>query len=481
MTSPQIPKLFISYSWSTPAHEQWVIDLATEISSSGVEVILDKWELREGHDSVAFMEKMVTDPSITKVLMICDQTYSSKADGRSGGVGTETQIISRNVYEGQSQDKFVAIVAEKDEAGKPYLPTYYTSRIYIDLSESDRYAEGFEKLLRWIFDKPLYVKPEIGKPPSFITDSATPVLGTSAIAKRVTEGLKNDKPYARGALEEYLSLFAHNLERFRLTGTVGEEDDRLVKCIEDFLPSRNEFLQVLTTLSQYGDTASYAPRLHRFFESLIPYLSRLPEVSQWNEADFDNYKFIIHELFLYALAILLRGEHFEAATLLLSQPYYVPGNSDHGKNATVTYAVFRDHLSLLQVRNKRLALHRLSLRADLLEQRSKSTGLSFQQVMQADFICFLRADLLHINHYDNWFPETLLYATRHYGPFEVFARSISKAYLGRVLPLLGVSNLAEVKKKLEGYAADRNSVPRWNFQSFSPTGLLGFEQLGTRA
>ena len=150
MSSP--PRLFISYSWSTSEHEQWVIDLATELVNSGVDVVLDKWDLREGHDSIAFMEKMVTDPSISKVILVCDQVYASKADGRSGGVGTETQIISAEVYAKQSQDKFVAVIAEKNDAGKPYLPTYYNSRIYVDLSESDRYAENFEKLLRWIFE-----------------------------------------------------------------------------------------------------------------------------------------------------------------------------------------------------------------------------------------------------------------------------------------------------------------------------------------
>ena len=49
MSSP--PRLFISYSWSTSEHEQWVIDLATELVNSGVDVVLDKWDLREGHES----------------------------------------------------------------------------------------------------------------------------------------------------------------------------------------------------------------------------------------------------------------------------------------------------------------------------------------------------------------------------------------------------------------------------------------------
>ena len=475
------PKLFVSYSWSSTTHERWVIDLATELRSSGVEVILDKWELREGNDSVAFMEKMVTDLSITKVLIICDQTYAAKADGRAGGVGTETQIISREVYEGQSQDKFVAVVAEKDEAGKPYLPTYYRSRIYIDLSESDRYADGFEKLLRWVFNKPINVKPEIGTPPSFITDSAVPLLGTSALAKRVIDGLKNDRPYTRGAIDEYFSLFVTNLDRYRVSKIEGDFDDLVVKSIEDFTPSRNEILGVLTALSQYGNVTEHTPRIHRFFENLIPYFSRPPEVNQWNREDFDNFKFVIHELFLYTLAILIRREHFEAVALLLSQPYYVPSHPDYGNNAIVPFVVFRDYLASLETRNKRLALRQLSPRADLLEKRSKTTGIAFEQVMQVDFICFLRADLLRKNQFENWFPDTLLFATRHHGPFEVFARSASKSYLARILPLLGVLNLTEVQKKMEEYAADRTQIPSWNFQIISPSGLSGFEQLGTRA
>jgi hypothetical protein len=478
MSAP--PRLFISYSWSTPEHEQWVIDLATELVSSGVEVVLDKWDLREGHDSVAFMEKMVTDPSISKVILICDQVYSNKADGRSGGVGTETQIISAEVYAKQAQDKFVAVIAEKDIEGKPYLPTYYKSRIYVDLSESDRYSENFEKLLRWVFDKPLYVRPEIGKPPSFIVEPDAPVLGTSALAKRVIEGFKADKGYVRGALDEYLFVFSENLERFRITDDAGEADDRIVKSMEEFLPSRNEMIQVLTALTQYADTQSYIPVVHRFFESLIPYLSRPSHINQWNETDFDNFKFIVHELFLYALALLLRSENFESANYLLAQPYYVPGNSDHGRDATVSYIVFRDYMNSLETRNRRLNSRRLSLRADFLEQRSKSSGVQFRHILQADFVCFLRAELTDSTGYEQWWPETLLYAGRHHGAFELFARSVSKTYLARTLPLLGVSSLDPVKAKLDDFAAERRRLPSWQFDSINPANLLGFEQLGTR-
>lgn len=157
------PKLFVSYSWSNPDHERWVLNLATELCDSRVDVILDKWNLKEGHDAFKFMEQMVTAPDVKKVAIISDRLYAEKADGRAGGVGTETQIISKEVYENQVQEKFVIIVAEKDENGKPFLPTYYKGRIYIDLSDADTYSENFERLLRWIYDKPLYVKPALGK------------------------------------------------------------------------------------------------------------------------------------------------------------------------------------------------------------------------------------------------------------------------------------------------------------------------------
>ena len=111
------PRLFVSYSWSTPEHEQWVLDFATQLRESEVDVILDKWDLKEGHDAIAFMERMVTDPTIKKVILVCDRTYVTKADGRDGGVGTETQIISAEVYAKQAQDKFVAVTVERDDDG----------------------------------------------------------------------------------------------------------------------------------------------------------------------------------------------------------------------------------------------------------------------------------------------------------------------------------------------------------------------------
>ncbi|MDE6530668.1 MAG: toll/interleukin-1 receptor domain-containing protein, partial [Lachnospiraceae bacterium] len=170
MKEDRVPKIFISYSWSSDA---LVLELAQRLVSQGVDVVLDKWDLKEGQDKYAFMERCVNDPEITKVLIICDKAYAQKADDRSGGVGDETVIISSEIYGNMKQEKFIPVIAEKDEEGKPYTPTYIKTRIYIDLSNQDTYEMEYEKLLRNIYEKPQFIKPKLGKKPEWLDEEKT--------------------------------------------------------------------------------------------------------------------------------------------------------------------------------------------------------------------------------------------------------------------------------------------------------------------
>ena len=99
----KIPKVFISYSWSSSDR---VLELAERLMANGVNVILDKWDLKEGHDKYAFMEQSVNNPEVDKVLIICDKAYADKANNREGGVGDETVIISTEIYGNAAQEKY---------------------------------------------------------------------------------------------------------------------------------------------------------------------------------------------------------------------------------------------------------------------------------------------------------------------------------------------------------------------------------------
>jgi len=474
------PKLFISYSWSNPTHEQWVLDLATQLRESGVDVILDKWDLKEGHDAVAFMEKMVNDPEIKKVAIIADETYVAKADGRIGGVGTETQIISKEVYEKQNQEKFVVVVAEKDEEGKPFLPAYYKSRIYIDLSDPEKYGDNFEKLLRWIFDKPLYVKPSLGRRPAFLEEPEGISLGTTSYFKRTIEAIKNNKEYAVGALNEYLEVFAENLEKFRIEEAEGEFDELVIRSIEKFSSYKNQLIQLFITVSRYAANNDFIRIFHRFLEKIIPYMFHQAHKTQWREWDFDNFKFIVHEIFLCLEAILIKYEQFDLANYLMEQRYYLPGNSEYGRDVMVDFSIFWQEVKSLIYRNQRLNLGRLSLRADLLKNRCTGTGIEFRHMLQADFVLFLRAEIDSKSEWGGWFPETLLYLGRFHGPFEIFARATSKKYFDKIKCLLAIESPGDLKELLLSYKEGERWLPRWQHTSFDPYTLLNYEQLAKR-
>ncbi len=475
------PKLFISYSWSSPEHEKWVINLSTELIENGIDVIFDKFDLKEGQDANAFMERMVTDENIKKVAIICDRAYAEKADKRSGGVGTETQIISPEIYEKADQNKFVAVLAEKDENGKPYLTTYYRSRIYIDLSNDDLYASNFEQLLRWVYDKPLYVKPELGKQPSFLSEENPILLGTTSKFRRALDAVHNNRNYAKGAMGDFLSTFVANLEKLRIIDKEGEFDEKVVDNIEKFLPFRNEAIEMFLAITQYRDTPEAIEQLHRFFESLIPYMDKPENVTSWGDSDFDNYRFIIHELFLYAVACLLKYECFHSVSYLLRQNYYVKGNSDYGRNVMVPFSIFQQDVRSLDYRNKRLELRRLSLQAALLIQRSKASGITDSQLMQADFVSFIRDSFESYRNkvYQKWTPVTLLYIKREGAPFEIFARAQSKEYFDKLKCMFEIQGKNELLPLFEAFENNVLHVPRWQFTSFNPKLLIGFENLAT--
>lgn len=466
-------KLFISYSWTNQDHETWVLNLAKELAENGVHVLIDKWDLKEGQDSYAFMEKMVSDADVQKVLIISDKKYADKANERNGGVGTETQIISAEIYKNQQQEKFVAAVVERDERGEAYLPIYYKSRIYIDFCEPENYADNFEKLLRWIYDKPLYKRPALGKKPAFLEEKDDIRLGTSFLYKRVLSGLKDSKPYSNGSIEEYLTAFSSNIEYFRIDGKSEEYDDKLIEKIDAFMPYRNEFIQVCISICQYSEDAKI-DKFHRFFETLIPYFKHQGNGSYY-EYDFDVFKFIAYELFLYYVAILLKYERFVELDDFLERDYM---NCEDSYGSKVDgYLIFCNYLKSLENRNRRLKCQKLSLFSSIIRDRAKHLSIDYSYLMQADFVLFLRAEYGLQDDWRRWCPFTLIYAEYIRKPLEIFFRAQSRKYFEKMKCVIGFESELELKAMIEEYYTNKREIPRWQHCTFSPKGLSNFDNI----
>lgn len=197
--SKEHPRVFISYSWTSEEYQHRVVELANRLVGDGVDVAIDVWDLKLGHDEYAFMERCVTDDTIDKVLILCDKKYAQKANAHRGGVGTETAVITPEVYGSVQQEKYIPVVMERgkksegDEKGEVFLPVYLRSRKYVDLSV-DTSGQQYEELLRCIYDKPKHARPKIGQYPSWLDSKG---------ASQITSAPKAPAKKAEKSLPDY--------------------------------------------------------------------------------------------------------------------------------------------------------------------------------------------------------------------------------------------------------------------------------------
>ncbi len=449
MSEAAITRAFVSYSWTSPDHQQWVLNLATELVEHGIHVIIDRWDLRPGEDANHFMERIVNDSTITKVIMVCDKAYKTKADARSGGAGTEAQILSPELYRSRENTKFCAVVSEVDDEGKPYLPTYYASRIYIDFSDAEKRSEKVEELVRWVYDRPLLVRPTLGRRPSYLNEGETgPALGTASRARRAIDAVKNHTPFWKSALKDYFDTFADGLEGLRIPDGPTYADDFL-KSIQSFVPYRNEALEVIKTVASQNALDGAYDEVQRFVERLLPYTVVQEGRNQCKSTEFDNFRFAIYELFLLSVATAFKQENFAFAGALINQEYFAPAVTRFSGKSIVSFTVLQtQEMHTIENINHQSNQRKISYRAELISQRIAGTGLTMVDVGQADLLLSLKARASN----DYWVPDTLLYVDRH-SSLPIFARSRSKRYFNKVTEYLALefNQVREVVTEIDGH------------------------------
>jgi hypothetical protein len=471
------PRAFISYAWTSPTHQTWVLNLATRLREDGVDVLLDKWDLKPGHDAHVFMEQMVLDPKVTKVIMVCDRKYTEKANDRSGGVGIESQIISPEIYASAAQDKYAAAITENDEKGNAYVPVFYKGRIYFDFTDSDNHEREYESLLRWILDKPLHVKPELGAVPEHISQPAAVAAATVSKLRRAEEAIRQGARTARAFTRDFIETFVSELrERGALLSADGVWDEQVMASLDRMRPYIAQFQDLTRTVARFSDDPDLFDEHLQGVESAGVLMFRPPEVNSWTEHQFDHYRLALWEIFLTMTAILLKERRFDLVLQAVQKAYLIP-NKDSTDRATADYTEFFHGIPTLHERNKRLGLNRAAPEADVLAEHYKAGNLSLHDLMQADFILYLRSVGIS-TEWGRWFPVTLVFANRHQ-PFEVFARAESLKYFEKLSPLLGVTSVDELKATLKGVNERRElRIGMWPTEVFH---LANAENLGKTA
>lgn len=467
-----VPKIFISYRWSSPDHEEWVLRLATSLRASGIDVKLDKWHLKEGQDTLAFMESMVTDESVKKVLLVCDSGYVERANSREGGVGTEAQIVSAKVYSDTDQQKFAAIVVELDRLGAPLLPTYMSTRLYFDMSSPDAEALNFERVVRWVFEQPFHALPPIGARPDFLGKTyatGSPLFRVGSLSPSSTA-----RPNATGDAEAVLRSVAEEARSFHLQLVDLENAaEKVYGSIKELRPvSENTYLALRQIISEGSSKASDI--VHGFFEELMKNWDQSPINARYSRWDSDVFRYFAHDAFVSFVALGMQHRSFELVAELLSMPFFKPKRHDSTGDAA-DYTDFRVYAESLEAYGK--TLQRVSLHADLLNEGHEHSIVSQVSFMEADLTLYLRGIL--VPQLD-WHPISALYLSSTYGSLPTYVRAKSKKFFGRAKPLLLNTEANSIRDHLASMASKGQGL-RFDYRTLDVARLIAASELATSA
>lgn len=439
----QSPKVFISYSWTSQEYQAQIVEIAERLVSHGVKVILDEWDLSVGHDKFEFMERMVTDPDVAHVLLMCDKRYTEKADSRDGGVGTETQIVSKEVYDRTNQEKFIPIVMQRDDQGKEYVPAYLSSRIFIDFSNTHKFAEEYEKLLRIIFKIPKRSRPAIGTPPSFLTSTSAASPNTHILLSRTSLTGNTPEKANTSARRIFKSILADLRGQQLISLPTGNSDEIILSNIQGLKELRNATVVSLKQLMTHESDEEIRNEIVYFFEQVISIADWPKQAQTWQPWRADHLWFFARETWLYAIAILIEEQKWTAAKMLLETTLCAVYNQKFGP---VGYHVIERYSACLEEdANKKKNPRRVSVVADLIKERADDRDISFELLMQADYILCLRCILAH-DRSKRWWPRTLVFAQ---DAFPIFVRWRASQMLPGIIALLAVPDREAIYKGLQ--------------------------------
>lgn len=449
------PKVFISYAWGSEDYKIKVLSFATDLMNDGIEVILDQWSLKEGNDTYAFMEQSATDPTITNVLILLDPVYEKKANGRDGGVGTETQIISPEIYNKVKQEKFLPVIFERGIKGEIPKPQYLKTMLHFDLTQEEKYDLEYRRLVKRLYGIEIVEKPELGKKPSWLDERSTIPTKT----RSGYEGLKQQKSDSvkKDEFKNFLLAIKEKIVDF----TKDEFGDNIsaeeyISLYDDTRLYRDEFLYLL----KYS---IYIPESYKIIASVLEEIC--VGVKNKNGYEGEVTKTLLHELFIYIVAFYFKNKDYGALSYTLSKTYFV---GKYSYDDAQSFDVFYDNNENFdRAVSQRDGKNYYSGTASYWIDNINVEVCNKNEFVFADVFCY-NASMFVENYTDGWFwfPITYIYSRMEYGNslFRQFAvRLKSKEHLQEIAQIMGFSDAEAFKKK---YIEIETKMKQGNFREY---------------
>jgi tetratricopeptide (TPR) repeat protein len=156
-----VPRVFLSYSHDSPAHEGQVLALANRLRADGVAAEIDRYEEAPPDGWPLWMRRQVDNSDF--VVCICTEIYKRRIAGdEEPGVGLgarwEGHFVRQAIYEaGAQNEKFIPVLLEGASASD--IPHELRATTYYRVTSDD----GYLRLYRRLTDQPEIERPALGE------------------------------------------------------------------------------------------------------------------------------------------------------------------------------------------------------------------------------------------------------------------------------------------------------------------------------
>lgn len=158
-----VPVVFISYSWDSPQHKEWVLRLSKDLRETyRVYTLLDRYN-RGGEDLITFMQHGLSRAD--RVLIIGTPQYKEKIERKTGGAKFEDQVITLQLYKDMGASKFVPVL--RDGSFSESFNNLIEVRTGYDMRNDNDYEKTLQELAADLWGTPMNIAPTLGPKPNF--------------------------------------------------------------------------------------------------------------------------------------------------------------------------------------------------------------------------------------------------------------------------------------------------------------------------
>ena len=141
------PSCFISYAWGVPAHEKWVLQLAKDLRSADIDVLLDRWHNVPGSSISKFISKIGV---VDFILAVGTEKYREKYETEEADPVVDMEIRmfeTRLRKRTKIRETVIPLLLEGTQTSS--FPPLFEDSVYINFTDENKYfVELFILILR---------------------------------------------------------------------------------------------------------------------------------------------------------------------------------------------------------------------------------------------------------------------------------------------------------------------------------------------